>query len=76
MPRIEDALDSLRSTTYFFLIDVRSGYWQKPMAYDDKEKTAFMTPDGLYEFQVMPFGLSSVLATFGRMMDSFLRSFP
>lgn len=70
--RIDDALDSLRSDRYCSLLDLSSGYWQIPMADDDKEKTAFVTPDGLYEFNVMPFGLSNVSATFYRMMDSVL----
>lgn len=43
------------------------------MAECDRPKTAFVTPDGLYEFTVMPFGLCNAPATFERMMDGILR---
>lgn len=43
------------------------------MAETDRQKTAFVTPDGLYEFNVMPFGLCNVPATFEQMMDNILR---
>lgn len=47
MLRIDDALDAPRGACYFSSLDLRSGYWQIPMAGDDKDKTAFVTPDGL-----------------------------
>lgn len=73
MPRIDDALDTLQGAEYFSSLDLRSGYWQIPMNEADKEKTAFTTPDGLYEFNVMPFGLCNAPATFERMIGDVLR---
>lgn len=73
MPRIDDALDTLQGSTYFSTLDLRCGYWQIPIYEEDRKKTAFITPDGLYEFKVMPFGLSNTPATFKRMIDSVLR---
>ncbi|UYV77696.1 K02A2.6-like, partial [Cordylochernes scorpioides] len=58
---------------YFSTMDMRSGYWQIEVDDMDREKTAFITPDGLYEFNVMPFGLCNAPATFERMIDNVLR---
>lgn len=73
LPRIDDAIDCLFAASYFSSVDLRSGYWQIPMHPDDREKTAFVTPDGLFEFNVMPFGLCNAPATFERFMDTILR---
>uniref|UniRef100_L7LW12 RNA-directed DNA polymerase n=1 Tax=Rhipicephalus pulchellus TaxID=72859 RepID=L7LW12_RHIPC len=73
LPRIDDVIDCLHSASYFSSVDLRSGYWQIPMHPNDKEKTAFITPDGLFEFNVMPFGLCNAPATFERFMDTILR---
>lgn len=57
LPRIDDALDRLCNARYFSSMDLKSGYWQVEVDERDREKTAFITPDGLYQFKVMPFGL-------------------
>lgn len=73
MPRIDDTLDCMKGAKYFSTMDMQTGYWQIEVDEADREKTAFITPDGLYEFNVMPFGLCNAPATFERMMDNLLR---
>ena len=70
MPRVEEVLDNVGAAKYISTLDLAKGCWQIPMARDSREKTAFTLPFGLFEFQVMPFGLHSAPATFQRMMMS------
>lgn len=74
LPRIDDTLDCLQGSKFFSSMDLSSGYWQIEVDEADREKTAFITPEGLYEFKVMPFGLCNAPATFERMMDNLLRN--
>ncbi len=60
IPRIDDILDALRGTKYFSSIDFASGYWQIKETEKDREKTAFGSHLGLYEFICMPFGLQQL----------------
>ena len=72
LPNIQDCLSRMQGAKYFAKFDLAAGYWQIPMAEEDIEKTAFITPFGLFDFLVMPFGLKTAPATFQRMMDRLL----
>ncbi len=69
MTRIDDALDVLNGAKYFSVVDARTGYWQIPLSEEDKVKTAFVTKDGHFEYNVMLFGLVNTPASFQRAMD-------
>ena len=69
MTRIDDLIDKLGPAKFISTIDLTKGYWQVPVAAEDRHKTAFTTPMGLFQFRVMPFGLSEAPASFQRMAD-------
>lgn len=69
LPRIDDTLDALAGAKIFTTLDLASGYWQVEMDPGSREKSAFVTHRGLYEFNVMPFGLCNAPSTFQRLME-------
>ncbi|XP_040262454.1 uncharacterized protein LOC120978250, partial [Bufo bufo] len=73
MPRMDELLDRISAGKYLTTIDLCKGYWQIPLAEDAIPKSAFITPFGLYQFRVMPFGMKNAPATFQRMVDQLLR---
>ena len=73
LPHIEDALSTLAGSKYFCTLDLASGYWQVELSDDAKPKTAFCTRQGLFQFNVLPFGLSNAPATFERLMELVLK---
>ncbi|CAC5426210.1 Transposon Ty3-I Gag-Pol polyprotein [Mytilus coruscus] len=73
IPRVDECLDWLAGGKFFGSMDLNSGFWQIGMAPEDKEKSAFLTSLGLYQFTIMPFGLANSPSTFERLMENVLR---
>lgn len=62
-------MQSLSGAKWFSMLDLKSGYYQIPMHPEDREKTIFITPQGIFGFDRMHQGLSGAPATFQRLME-------
>ena len=72
LPKIEEVLSTFEGMQFFSSLDLRSGFWQIPLAEEDKPKTAFTTHKGLYEANVLMFGLKNSPAVFTKYMQHVL----
>ena len=69
MPTAEHLFQKLNGDKYFTRIDLSKGYWQISIPEEDIPKTAFVTPDGSYEFLQMPFGMINFAALAAPLSD-------
>ena len=76
IPDVDLLFTKLSNKRYFSKMDLTKGLWQIPMKSKDKEKTAFTTASGQYQWVTMPFGLKNAGAVFSRMMRKLLRPLP
>ena len=75
-PHMEDLSTRLSGKKVFSMLDLSKGYYQVPVAPKDIEKTAVITPFGLYEFLWMPFGLRNAGQSFHWFMEEVLLGIP
>ena len=71
LPRIDNTHYELSVSSWISTLDLKRWYWQVEIA-EDHENTAFSTGNGLWQLNVMPFGLCNAPATFERLMESAL----
>lgn len=69
MPRVDELVEKLGKAKFLSTQDFTKGYCQTPLTPLAKEKTVFVTPEGLFQYKVLPFGLHGAPATFQRLMD-------
>ena len=73
IPRIADCIDQIGNAKFVSTFDMLKGYWQVPLTQRAREISAFVTPSGLYQYKVMPFGMKNAPATFQRMFNKLVR---
>ena len=73
IPRIADCIDQIGNAKFVSTFDMLKGYWQVPLTQRAREVSAFVTPSGLYQYKVMPFGMKNAPATFQRMVNKLVR---
>lgn len=73
LPRCVDILHAMSGAVYFTHVDLVRRYWQISVEEQVREKTAFSTVDGHYQFKRMPFGFTNAPATFQRAMNIILQ---
>ena len=73
IPRIADCIDQIGNAKFVSTFDMLKGYWQVPLTPRAREISAFVTPSGLYQYKVMPFGMKNAPATFQRMVNKLVR---
>ena len=73
---MDDCIDKIGKAKYITKFDLLKGYWQVPLTTRAKEMSAFVTPDGLYQYTVMPFGMKNSAATFQRLINQTTQDIP
>ncbi|XP_070179133.1 uncharacterized protein [Littorina saxatilis] len=73
LPNVDELFSRLGRAKFFSKIDLSKGYWQIPVYPPDKEKLAFIVPQGQFTWTKMPFGLQNAVAVFSRMMRKLLK---
>lgn len=75
LPLIQDVFDTVGQGKVFSVLDLRSGYWQLPVAAADRSKTAFTCHVGQFQYNRVSFGLANAPSFFQRAMNGVLHKY-
>jgi len=73
MPKIDQLVDATYGHPRMSFLDAFQGYHQIALVTEDREKTAFISPNANYHYTMMPFRLKNARATYQRMMTRMFR---
>ena len=76
LPRITDIIDSVSNAKFLSQMDLMKGYYQIRLTDRAQAVSAFTIPFGLFEYHVLPFGMTNAPATFQRVMQEVIRGLP
>jgi hypothetical protein len=76
LPLVEDMMNKVKNASIYSGVDLAPGYWQLALDEKAKEKTAFITKKGLWQFYVLPFDLCNARAFFQRTIEQLLKDLP
>lgn len=76
IPLLSTCINEIGDAKFLTTIDMMKGYWSVPLTERAREISAFCTPDGLYQYKVMPFGMKNSGATYQRMINFCLKDLP
>ena len=72
LPAVDETLAQLTGARIFTKLDANAGFWQIPLAKESRPLTTFITPFGRYQFNVLPFGITSAPELFQKRMNTLL----
>lgn len=73
LPLIEDQLDLLQNARFFSILDLKNGFFHVPIDKNSQKYTAFIIPDGHFEFLKVPFGLCNSPSVFQQVINATFR---
>ena len=74
MPNVQKMVQDISQYKYFSTFDLKSAYHQVPIKVEDRKYTAFEVDGQLWEFTVIPFGVTNGVSCFQRVIDQIIHN--